>query len=340
MARQLGDILVEAGIISKTTLERALERARTTGQQLGQALEEMRVLTRQELMEALIRQHSPFADAECRRRLGSLLVEARLISETTLERALARAAAAGKRLGETLEEMGVVTGRELVEALGRQLGFKTAHDLVERSYPAELLELLPLELVMQRVIFPLRRKDDLLALAIAEPCDSEAIEQAARISGLQIVPVLAEQREIIAAIVRHYLQIVPDDGTAATVLVAEDSVAVAAVVVAALNGAGYRVIQAADGVEALKLALTQRPDLIISDAQMPKLDGYALLRALKANPLTSHIPAIMLTARGQGDEEGKALAAGFSDFLTKPLQPAHVVARVKRALELVAAASR
>lgn len=334
MAKQLGDILVEAEIISKKTLERALERAKAEGKRLGQALEEMGVITEAELMEALIRQNSPFVDIGHKKQLGNILVEAKLITEKTLERALERGKNEGKRLGQTLEEMGVITEQELVEALGRQFNFKTISDFATRNYAPELLNLLPTEFVMKRVVFPLMQKDFQLAVAITDPFDSETSDLIARITGFQLVPVIATRREILEAISRHYLKSPLNPDAADTILVVEDSATVATVVQSALVKEGYHVIMAADGLEALKLVLTQRPRLVITDAQLPRMDGYGLLRAIKANPVSAGLPVIMLTGKATTDDEQRALEAGFFDFIPKPVQPLRVVSRVKRALEL------
>jgi CheY-like chemotaxis protein len=67
---------------------------------------------------------------------------------------------------------------------------------------------------------------------------------------------------------------------------------------------------------------------------MPRMDGFGLLRALKANPMTSEIPVIMLTSKATTEDEQKALEFGFLDFIPKPVQPVRVVSRVKHALEL------
>lgn len=335
MAKQLGEILVETELISKKTLERALERQVGTDKRLGQVLEEMGVVNDQELMEALIRQNSPFADVVGhKKQLGDLLVEAKLISETTLERALERGKSEGKRLGQVLEEMGVITEQELVETLGRQLNLKTVKEFAQRSYDQELLGLLPTEFVMKRTVFPLMQKEAQLAVAMADPFDSEACDQIARITGCQLVPVLASRTEILDAIARHYLQAPSARDAGNTILVVEDSPTVATVLQAALVKGGYQVLLATDGLEALKLVLTQRPRLVITDAVMPRLDGHGLLRAIKTNPLTAATPVIMLTGKASSDEEQKALEAGFFDFIPKPIQPQRVIARVKRALEL------
>ncbi len=335
MSKPLGDILVDSELISRKTLEKALDRQKNQGKRLGQVLEEMGVVNEQELMEALLRQQSPFAHIEQKKQLGDLLVEIRLISEKTLERALERQKAEGKRLGEVLEEMGVVTEEEIVEALGKQFNFKTIKSFVNMDFAPELLNILPHEFVMKKMIFPLKQKDGLIAVALADPFDGETTEMISRITGLNVVPVIATRREILNAISRHYLNApVGAYSSGDTILVVEDSQTVATVVQAALVREGFHVILATDGLEALKIALTQRPRLIITDAQMPKLDGHGLLRAIRANPVTADIPVIMLTGRATSEEEQKALEAGFFDFIPKPVQPVRVVTRVKRAIEL------
>ncbi len=334
MAKPLGDILVETEIISKKTLERALVRQEGTGKRLGQVLDEMGVITEAELMEALVRQSSPFADMEHKKQLGDILVQARLISEKTLERALKKQMMDGKRLGQILEEMGVITEYELVEALGRQFGFKTITDFNDRNYPEETLNLLPTEFVMNRVIFPLKQKDSMLAVAITDPFDGETTEMISRITGLQVVPIIATRNEILDAIARHYLKTPINKDLGETIVLVEDSPTVATLIQGSLTREGYNVIVSRDGIEALKMVLTHRPQLVITDAQMPRMDGYGLLRAIKANPVTSSIPVIMLTGRASTDEEQKALGAGFFDFIPKPVQPLRVISRVKRALEL------
>ena len=335
MSKPLGDILVDADIISRKTLERALERQKAQGKRLGQVLEEMGVITEQELMEALLRQQSPFAHIEQKKQLGDLLVESRLISEKTLEKALERQRAEGKKLGEVLEEMGVITEDELADALGRQFNFKTIKSFASMEFSEGLLNILPSEFVMKKVIFPLKQKDGMIAVAISDPFDSETTEMISRITGLNVVPVIATRREILAAISRHYLNApIGQYSSGDTILVVEDSQTVATVVQAALVREGFIVILASDGLEALKAALTQRPRLIITDSQMPKLDGHGLLRAIKANPVTADIPVIMRTGRASTEEEQKALEAGFFDFIPKPVQPVRVISRVKRAIEL------
>jgi len=268
------------------------------------------------------------------KKLGDILVEAEIVSRKTLEKALARQKTGNQRLGEVLEEMGVITEEELADALGTQFKFKTVKNFVGKSYPQELLDLLPSDFAMKKLVFPLKQKDSMLAVAITDPFDMETMEMLARITGLQIIPVIAPRREILDAISRHYLKSSGRPESSDAILVVEDSAPVAALIQVSLAKAGYAVLMANDGLEGLKLAISERPRLIITDSVMPRMDGFGLFRALKANPMTSGIPVIMLTSKAASDEEQKALESGFIDFIPKPVQPVRVVSRVKRALEL------
>jgi CheY-like chemotaxis protein len=266
--------------------------------------------------------------------LGDILVEAEIISKKTLERALARQKENKQRLGVVLEEMGVITEEELADALGTQFNFKTVKNFIDHTFSQELLDLLPSDFAMKKLVFPLKQKDSMLAVAITDPFDMETMEMLTRITGLQIIPVISTRREILDAISKYYLKSAIRAECGDAVLVVEDSLPVASVIQVALAREGYPVLMAADGLEGLKLAISERPRLIITDSNMPRMDGFGLLRALKANPMTSDIPVIMLTSKATSEEEQKALEFGFIDFIPKPVQPVRVLARVKRALEL------
>ncbi len=266
--------------------------------------------------------------------LGDILVEAEIISKKTLERALVRQKEGKERLGTVLEEMGVITEDELAEALGAQFKFKTIKNFIDHSFPQELLDLLPSDFAMKKLVFPLKQKDTMLAVAITDPFDMETMEMLSRITGFQIIPVISTRREILDAISRYYLKSTVRADSGAAILVVEDSAPVASLIQVALSRAGYPVLVASDGLEGLKIAISERPKLIITDSVMPRMDGFGLLRALKANPMTSEIPVIMLTSKASTEDEQKALEFGFIDFIPKPVQPVRVVSRVKRALEL------
>jgi CheY-like chemotaxis protein len=267
--------------------------------------------------------------------LGELLVESGIITVKTLERALVRQQGSGKRLGSILDEMGVMNQEELIEALARQFGFQTVHGTSSDSFPDTLLDLIPKEVAVQRLVFPLGRQDGKLSLAINDPFDTDTIEFLEQTTSLSVVPVLATRDDILAAVRQHYLRGESASNSALKILVVDDSQEVTSGIGGALREEGYEVLTANDGVEGLKLAFSQKPDLILCDAAMPKLDGYGLMRAIKANPATAGIPMILLTAKASPEEEHRALKSGFHDFIAKPMMTVRVVSRVKRAFEIM-----
>ena len=106
-------------------------------------------------------------------------------------------------------------------------------------------------------------------------------------------------------------------------------------VIAGLLGPYYRVRAVNSGERALKAVETQPyPDLILLDVMMPEMDGYAVLRALRKNPLTIETPVIFVTAMDADEDEERGLEMGAVDYITKPIRPAILLARVKSHLEL------
>jgi two-component system alkaline phosphatase synthesis response regulator PhoP/two-component system response regulator VicR len=99
-----------------------------------------------------------------------------------------------------------------------------------------------------------------------------------------------------------------------------------------LERAGYQVVTAFDGPEALKKADSERPDLIVLDVMMPKMDGFEVLKRLQANPETREIPIIMLTAKAQDADVFRGWSSGVSAYLTKPFNPLELITFVKRIL--------
>jgi DNA-binding response OmpR family regulator len=112
---------------------------------------------------------------------------------------------------------------------------------------------------------------------------------------------------------------------ARTVLLVEDEQELAAVVARELGQAGYRVLCAADGVEALAAAESERPDLVLLDWMLPRMDGLEVLRRIRQG---SAVPVVMLTARGEEIDRVVGLELGADDYVTKPFSLRELVARV------------
>ncbi len=105
------------------------------------------------------------------------------------------------------------------------------------------------------------------------------------------------------------------------VLVVDDEAHIVQVLSLKLRNAGYDVLTAADGEEAFELARTQRPDVVITDFQMPYMTGLELCRAMKAEPATASTPVVMLTARGYALDREDLLIGNIREVLSKPFSP-------------------
>ena len=117
-----------------------------------------------------------------------------------------------------------------------------------------------------------------------------------------------------------------------SVLVVEDSRTILAVVKYFLELEGFSVLEAKDGQTGLEVAKRDRPDVIVTDCNMPGMDGMAMVREIRAHPPTRDIAVIMLTSENSIEREEQALAAGADDFILKPVEPRRLAARVKSVL--------
>jgi DNA-binding response OmpR family regulator len=117
-----------------------------------------------------------------------------------------------------------------------------------------------------------------------------------------------------------------------TVLVADDDEDILQLVSFRLERAGYTVVTAADGQQALAAARQHQPDLAVLDVMMPGLNGYEVTRQLRADPATAAIPVILLTARVQEADVSRGFEAGADDYLRKPFSPQELRSRVQAIL--------
>lgn len=117
---------------------------------------------------------------------------------------------------------------------------------------------------------------------------------------------------------------------AKTILIVDDSSSVRLVVGIALKGAGYTVIEASDGRDALGKLTGQKVHLIISDVNMPNMDGITFLKAVKALPAYRFTPVIMLTTESQEEKKREGQLAGAKAWVVKPFQPPTLLAAVEK----------
>ncbi len=100
-----------------------------------------------------------------------------------------------------------------------------------------------------------------------------------------------------------------------------------------LRGQGYEVVNAMSGSDALKVAMSDRPDLVVLDLMMPDMDGLEVCRLMRADPRLAPIPIVILTAKSHPSERAEGLRAGADDYITKPVDPVDLAVRVKAALQ-------
>jgi len=120
------------------------------------------------------------------------------------------------------------------------------------------------------------------------------------------------------------------ENVAKTIMIVDDSASIRQVVSIALQGAGFEVIEAADGKEALGKLTGQWVHLIISDVNMPNMDGISFLKALKELPDYKFTPVIMLTTESAEDKKLEGQAAGAKAWMVKPFQPPQLLAAVNK----------
>lgn len=126
----------------------------------------------------------------------------------------------------------------------------------------------------------------------------------------------------------------PFDPSRQRVFIAEDDRALLELIEIRLQLAGYQTAFARDGMEALRAIGLTRPSGVILDINMPKLDGFGVLKALKSTPHTADIPVMVLTARHAPQDVERAISLGAKDYLAKPFKDEMLLLRVARLLRV------
>jgi CheY-like chemotaxis protein len=276
------------------------------------------------------------ASPKKRKQIGDILVGMGVLKSVNLEDALKRQKNSRKRLGEILQEMGVVCEKDIAQVLATQFSFAQAPPLPEIPISQELLDLVSLPFALSQLVFPLYRERDRLHLAMANPLDLDTVDKITFGTGLKVVPWISTASEIYAAIKAQY----PKSSAACDrkewkILIVEDKVLTRTAAVGALKKKGYSIFEAANGSEGLEAVLLHSPHLIIAETVMRGMDGCEMFRVLQRNPATRTIPFIGFSSRASREEETRLLNLGFFDFVSKPLNPTLLTARVERALKMV-----
>ena len=119
-----------------------------------------------------------------------------------------------------------------------------------------------------------------------------------------------------------------------TIVVAEDNAEQRSLYVAVLTGVGYRVVEAADGAEAVEIVRRERPGLVLMDVTMPGTSGWNAVRTLKQDIETRAIPIIVVTGLASAWDRDASMASGCDEYLAKPVPPMRLIEEVKKFLPL------
>ena len=116
------------------------------------------------------------------------------------------------------------------------------------------------------------------------------------------------------------------------IMTADDSASVRQMVAFTLKQNGYQVVEAVDGRDALTKLGKQKVDMLLTDLNMPNLDGIGLIKGVRAGTLNKHIPIIMLTTESQDSRKAEGKAAGATGWIVKPFKPEQLLAVVKKVI--------
>ncbi len=116
------------------------------------------------------------------------------------------------------------------------------------------------------------------------------------------------------------------------VLIVDDEPDVVSLIERTLSGDGFDVVKAYDGIGALDLVSTEKPDLVLLDLMMPMMSGYEVCQQIKSNPQTSGIPVVCLSSAHTPDARAQSLKAGAAELITKPFFPNELLAQIRRHL--------
>ena len=239
----------------------------------------------------------------------------------------------------------IVSDEPVLAELARRplepLGHAVAHVTSVAELEARLAELAPRAALFARrlpdrsladTIAMLRRYElePIAAIVVGTAADRGLAREVAADGFLQVPFSDAEVLEIVGATTR----------ARRLVLLADDSPMIHRYTVPILEDEGFDVVSAHDGAEAIALARTHQPDLVITDVEMPKLDGYAVCKAIKSDPATAHVPVMICSSLGEAADLERGFDAGADDYLVKPVVPVELSTRVRTLVQGSLPASR
>jgi CheY-like chemotaxis protein len=268
------------------------------------------------------------------KKMGEILIEKKLISQDNLDKALEQQKHIKKPIGAILEGMDVVLQEDIAKVLAIQFGFPLLKRFAQYTFSKDVLKLIDPETAISKLVFPLKIDNRILHLAMSNPLDMALQNDLSFKLGMRISPCVSTTTEITNAIKKHYLVEEQDFGTSTlkTILLVSPHKIEAGLIENAITREGLNVIKAESGAEGLKLATQHRPDLIITEMILPKMNGTQFYNALKSHPQHLRTPIIGISAKATAEEESRLLDMGFQDFIAKPINTVRLMARLRKAL--------
>lgn len=264
-------------------------------------------------------------------KLGEILIQQKILTPLIVERVIRIADATHRRLGQTLEDLGLLTGEEIAQALAIQFGHKIVTDICRFTIPQETLRLVAMETAFENRVFPLGVQNGSLALAMSDPTNTDIVATIAASANMRVVPFIATTQDIMKAISQNYLG-ESLQSSSDSILVAETNRQVRESIVTPLTKEGYTVVEAVDAADGFQQALLHLPSLVLTAKEMPDSDGFAFFTTLQGVAETRRIPIILFSQRASDGEEAMAFKRGFFDYIPMPARDIILVSRVARAL--------
>ncbi|MDG5813827.1 ATPase, T2SS/T4P/T4SS family [Chitinispirillales bacterium ANBcel5] len=197
--KKLGEILIAQGLVTEEQLLHALQEHRSTGASLGKILIRLGYLSEDDLSSVLGEQ----IQLAHKKRIGEVLIEQGLITQEQLEQGLAEQKVSKLQLGKCLIKLGFITEEKLVDVLSAQLDIQ--HVVLEHfSFNSNLLKIIPEEMARKYKVIPLFEQEGVITVAMADPSNLRTIDHLKFKTGKEVEPVIATEKEIVAAIQRNY----------------------------------------------------------------------------------------------------------------------------------------
>jgi hypothetical protein len=216
-----------------------------------------------------------------RKKFGEILMEAGAIGSRDLDKALQLQKENGLALGRILEDLGIITDRDIIGILARQFRLPTLDAIASAPVPDSLLQRIDCDTTIRLIVFPLFQQKGKLYLAISNPLDFCALDRLAFTAGMPISPVLATAGTILKAIRRFYLrETATDAASRERILLVGHRPSPPTALIFRLEQKGYQAAAAADAMETIHLSLQNAPHLIVADIDRDKTKGVSFFREL------------------------------------------------------------